>query len=119
MLDERIVVKHNAQDEQVIPEIRLRSITCNECGRSDIIPSGKYLPRSAADTRLKMWRSMDLNANAFRIVQQLTTENKEDKRSSAARSAGKVGGPARARKLTSEQRRVIAIKANEARWKRA
>jgi hypothetical protein len=61
---------------------------------------------------------MDLNANAFRIVNTITTENKDDKRSLAARAGGAVGGPARARKLTAEQRREIAIKANKARWKR-
>jgi hypothetical protein len=61
---------------------------------------------------------MDLNASAFRIVKSLTTENKDDKRSSAAASGGAVGGPARARKLTAEQRREIAVKANRARWKR-
>jgi hypothetical protein len=61
---------------------------------------------------------MDLNVNAFRIVQQFTTEKKEDKRSSAARAGGKVGGPARALKLTAEERKEIARKANRARWKR-
>jgi hypothetical protein len=60
---------------------------------------------------------MDLNVTAFRIVRQLTTENKEDKRSAAARVAGKVGGPARAAKLTKEEMREIALKANRARWK--
>ena len=62
---------------------------------------------------------MDLNVSAFRIVQQLTTANKEDKRSSAARVAGKVGGPARAHRLTPERRKEIANKANRARWKRS
>ena len=62
---------------------------------------------------------MDLNVSAFRIVQQLTTEKKENKRSSAARTGGRVGGPARAAKLTSEQRKEISVKANKARWKRS
>ena len=62
---------------------------------------------------------MDLNSNAFRIVKTLTTETKDDKRSSAARAGGSAGGPARAMKLTAEQRREIALKANRARWKRA
>jgi hypothetical protein len=61
---------------------------------------------------------MDLNANAFRIVNTLTTENKDDKRSLAASAGGAVGGPARARKLTAERRKEIAVKANKARWKR-
>lgn len=61
---------------------------------------------------------MDLNVSAFRIVQQLTTENKDDKRVVAARAAGRVGGPARALKLTPQRRKEIAVKANKARWKR-
>lgn len=62
---------------------------------------------------------MDLNVNAFRIVNTLTTEKKENKRSVAARTGGIAGGPARAKKLTAEQRRAISLKANQARWKRA
>jgi hypothetical protein len=61
---------------------------------------------------------MDLNSNAFRIVKSLTTEKKDDKRSSGAAAGGAVGGPARARKLTAERRREIAVNANRARWKR-
>lgn len=60
---------------------------------------------------------VDLNANAYRIVSALTDENKgESKRSTAARNAGKQGGPARAAKLSKDRRREIAIKAVEARW---
>lgn len=61
---------------------------------------------------------MDLNANAFRIVQQLTTETKGNKKSMAGRAGGTVGGPARALKLSPEKRKEIALKANRARWKR-
>jgi hypothetical protein len=65
------------------------------------------------------WKSMDLNKNAFRIVQSLTTENKVDKkRSSAAKAGGLVGGVARAAKLTPERRKDIAVKANATRWGR-
>jgi len=60
---------------------------------------------------------MDLNVTAFRIVQHFSEENKEDKRSVSAREAGKVGGAARAKKLTPSERRAIAIRANAARWK--
>ena len=60
---------------------------------------------------------MDLNVSAFRIVQKLTTETKDDKRSLAARAGGKAGGPARARKLTAVERKAIAVKANRARWR--
>jgi hypothetical protein len=62
---------------------------------------------------------MDLNVNAFRIVQNLTVEKKDDKRVLAARVAGRKGGPARAAKLTAQQRKNISIRANEARWKRS
>ena len=59
---------------------------------------------------------MDLNTNAFRIVKSLTTEEKETPRVAAARSAGRIGGPARAKRLTPSERRAIAIKASRARW---
>lgn len=62
---------------------------------------------------------MDLNTNAFRIVQHLTEETKEKARSVASRIAGRVGGPARASKLTPERRRAIAVEANKARWDKA
>ena len=61
---------------------------------------------------------MDLNVSAFRIVQGLTTENKDDKKSIAARAGGRAGGPARAQKLSPERRKEIALGANKARWKR-
>ena len=60
---------------------------------------------------------MDLNTNAYRIVSSLTDENKgENKRSAAARNAGKHGGPARAATLSKDRRREIAVKAVQARW---
>lgn len=61
---------------------------------------------------------MDLNVSAFRIVQHLTGEKKVEPRSAAARAGGRAGGPARAQKLTSAERKAIALKANQARWKR-
>lgn len=62
---------------------------------------------------------MDLNRTAFRIVEQLTAENKGDKRVSQARTvAGRAGGPARAAALSPERRKAIAAKANRARWGR-
>jgi hypothetical protein len=61
---------------------------------------------------------MDLNVSAFRIVQRLTEEKKENTRSAAGRAGGKSGGPARAAKLSSERLREIALKANRARWRR-
>jgi hypothetical protein len=59
---------------------------------------------------------MDLNTNAFRVVRSLTEGKKESPRTTIARSAGKAGGPARAARLSAEQRRMIAVKASGARW---
>ena len=61
---------------------------------------------------------MDLNVSAFRIVKSVTTEKETDKRSLAAKAGGRIGGPARANKLTPERRREIAVVANKARWNR-
>lgn len=61
---------------------------------------------------------MDLNTSAFRIVQQTTSENEDGKRTLAARSGGKVGGPARATKISSVRRKEIAVIASRARWDR-
>jgi hypothetical protein len=62
---------------------------------------------------------MDLNVSAFRIAQTLTTDDeKQRKRVAAARIGGEVGGKARASKLSPEQRKEIAVKANEARWRK-
>jgi len=66
---------------------------------------------------------MDLNRNAFRIVNSLTEENKEHSKIANAqivgRAGGRAGGPARAKRLTAEERRDIALKANRARWHRS
>lgn len=59
---------------------------------------------------------MDLNVSAFRIVQQLVSEKKENKQTLAGRAGGLVGGPARAAKLPRERLKEIATKANRARW---
>ena len=57
---------------------------------------------------------MDLNRNAFRIVEHLTGGSKPV--SAKAVKAGRIGGRARAAKLTTEERVSIAVKANKARW---
>lgn len=59
---------------------------------------------------------MDVNKNAFRIVQKLTGAKVENKRAATARAGGKTGGPARAKALSPERRKEIAIGANRARW---
>ncbi len=61
---------------------------------------------------------MDVNTNAFRIVQRLTAENKGDAKSLAGRPGGLKGGRARAAVLSPERRKQIAQKAIEARWNR-
>jgi hypothetical protein len=60
---------------------------------------------------------MDLNRNAFRIVQSLTDEKDENPRSVRARIGGQRGGPARAKVLSPERRKEIAETASRARWK--
>jgi hypothetical protein len=62
---------------------------------------------------------MDLNSNVFRIVRSITDEKTEKtKRAATFRTAGKVGGNARARTLTPERRREIAVKVSRARWRK-
>jgi len=68
--------------------------------------------------------SKDINENAFRVVSEAIGEEippkKEDGKNPAAvalgRLGGKVGGKARAAKLTPERRKEIARKAAETRW---
>ena len=60
---------------------------------------------------------VDVNVNSFRIVRSLTDDNKEESpRLRRARTAGKLGGPARAAALSSERRREISVNAVRARW---
>ena len=62
---------------------------------------------------------MDMTTTAFKVLQTVITEADEGKgkrRSDSARVAGRVGGTARAKKLTPAERRAIAAKANKARW---
>lgn len=60
---------------------------------------------------------LDLNTNAFRIVQSLTGDHEPSTRSEAARAAGRRGVPARAKILSPERRKEIALIANVSRWK--
>lgn len=57
---------------------------------------------------------MDLNTTAFHIVRNLTEKKEDSNRTIAARTAGKVGGAARAKRLTAAQRHDIAVAANKA-----
>jgi hypothetical protein len=64
--------------------------------------------------------SKDVNQIAASIVQQIGDMSIEGKNPAAValgRQGGLKGGPARAAKLTPKQRKRIAQKAAEARWK--
>jgi hypothetical protein len=61
----------------------------------------------------------DVNVLAASIVEEATHESESGKNPHAValgRLGGAKGGPARAKKLTPEQRREIARKAAQARW---
>ncbi|MCH6567879.1 MAG: hypothetical protein IH801_05860 [Nitrospinae bacterium] len=68
----------------------------------------------------------DVNVLATKIVKSATKDKSEpdkDKEKNPhavalGRLGGKKGGPARAKKLTAEQRKEIARKAARARWKK-
>lgn len=69
----------------------------------------------------------DPNVTAFRVIQQATRDEEDEpeappEKNPAAvalgRLGGKMGGKARAAALSPEQRREIARKAAESRWKK-
>lgn len=61
---------------------------------------------------------MDLNVRAFRTVQAALAEQMPvNKRKQSSRKGGLQGGPARAKSITPQRRKEIALKANAARWK--
>jgi hypothetical protein len=64
-------------------------------------------------------RPADVIGNAVHVMRIATGEEVEDAPSavSAAAQLGKLGGAARARNLTAEQRKEIARKGAAARWK--
>ncbi|MCK4822003.1 hypothetical protein KA005_39940 [bacterium] len=73
----------------------------------------------------KKKRPTDLNLLAASIVEDATNDNPTDELSTKnpaavalGRLGGLKGGPARAKKLTQEQRKEIARKAASARWKK-
>jgi hypothetical protein len=62
-------------------------------------------------------RPQDVNVLAASIVEEATGESGKNPHAVAlGRLGGKKGGPARAKKLTPEQRKEIARKAARARW---
>ena len=66
-------------------------------------------------------RPADVIGAAVRVARISIGEEEDERESEASRSAaaelGKLGGAARARKLTSEQRIEIAKKGAEKRWR--
>jgi hypothetical protein len=81
----------------------------------------------------KRSRNEDPNQTAYRVVRELTGDDSEEqapastppakKRKNPAavalgRKGGRKGGPARARKMTPEERSASARKAAEARWRK-
>ena len=75
------------------------------------------MPRGARGEK----RPADVIGNAVKVM-RIATGEEEDERTpiaSAAAQLGKLGGAARARNLTAEQRSEIARVASEARWKRS
>ncbi len=67
-------------------------------------------------------RPADVIGNAVKVMQIATGEDEEqytsDGKNKAASELGKLGGKARAKKLTKEQRSEIAKKAASARWRK-
>ncbi len=63
-------------------------------------------------------RPADLIGNAVRVARIATGEEEDDREAtaSAAATLGKLGGAARARNLSLEQRSAIAQKAATTRW---
>lgn len=61
---------------------------------------------------------MDLNARAFRIMREATSETQltVNPRKVAGRKGGLRGGPSRAAAIGADERREIARKASAARW---
>ena len=64
----------------------------------------------------KKRQPQDVNVLAASIVEEATSEGKNPHAVALGRLGGKKGGPARAKKLTPEQRQEIARKAARARW---
>ena len=60
---------------------------------------------------------MDLNVRAFRTVQAALAEPVPvDKRKQAARKGGLAGGKSRARALSTQRKKEIALAGSSARW---
>ncbi len=60
---------------------------------------------------------MDINVQAFRLVQEATAAEPDRAKRASSRKGGLHGGPARAKSITPERRLEIARKASETRWR--
>ena len=78
--------------------------------------SGKYMPKTPKGHK----RPADVVSNAVHVMKIATGEIEEtlteDGKSKAAVELGRKGGVARARALSTKERREIAKKAAKARW---
>lgn len=83
------------------------------------------MAKKAAKTTSRPRRSSDPNVLAHQLIGEMTAKlegpkvtDDEVSRVMAAlgRKGGKIGGKARAKSLTPERRRAIALKAARARW---
>jgi hypothetical protein len=73
-------------------------------------------------------KDRDFAVNALRVVEQaigehmdgtaLDTAQKKSPSAANGKIGGKRGGPARAKVLTADQKRQIAVKAAQTRWKK-
>lgn len=80
--------------------------------------SGKYMPKTPKGHK----RPADVVSNAVHVMKIATGEieeagTTEDGRSKAAVELGRMGGKARAAKLSPTKRKAIAANAAKARWK--
>lgn len=64
-------------------------------------------------------RPADVIGNAVKVMRIATGEEEEELPKSDRISAGRRGGPARAKSLSPEQRSEIARAAAQARWKKS
>jgi uncharacterized protein YaiL (DUF2058 family) len=66
-------------------------------------------------------RPADVIGNAVKVMRIATGEEEDEREATASAAAqlGKLGGAARARNLTPEQRQAIAQKAAKSRWRPA
>jgi autonomous glycyl radical cofactor GrcA len=72
-----------------------------------------FMPKRSSKNR----QPEDVNVLAASIVEEATSESGKNPHAVAlGRLGGKKGGPARAKKLTPEQRREIAQRAARVRW---